>query len=110
MGQVLTGMKFDDAPLAGEKNEPMMPVAWIKSFTGKSGKAARIFTTTMGASQDLETEGTRRMMIVNACYWGMGLDEKIPDRSIVDLVGEYKPTRFAFGGYVKGKKPADYAK
>jgi len=109
LGQVLTGMKFDDAPLAGEKNDPMMPVAWIKSFTGKSGKSARVFTTTMGASQDLETEGTRRM-IVNACYWGMGLDEKIPEKSNVDLVGEFKPTRFAFNGYVKGKKPADYAK
>src|SRR5262245_3252586 len=69
LGQVVSGMKFDDQPLAGEKNEPMMPVAWVKTFTGKSGKAARVFTTTMGASQDLEAEGTRRL-IVNACFWG----------------------------------------
>jgi hypothetical protein len=109
LGQVLTGMKFDDPPLEGEKNDPMMPVAWIKSYTGKSGKPARVFTTTMGASQDLVAEGTRRML-VNACYWGLGLEGKIPEKSKVDLVGEYMPTRFKFDGYVKGKVPADYAK
>jgi len=68
-----------------------------------------VFTTTMGASQDLEAEGTRRL-IVNACFWGMGMEDKIAESSTVDLVGEFKPTRFGFGTYVKGKKPADYAK
>ena len=109
LGQVLTGMKFDDPPLEGAKNNPMMPVAWIKSYTGKSGKPARVFTTTMGASQDLEAEGTRRML-VNACYWGLMMDDLIPEKSKVDLVGEFKPTKFAFNGFVKGKRPADYAK
>jgi hypothetical protein len=109
LGQVLRGMKFDDPPLEGEKNEPMMPVAWIKSYTGESGKASRVFATTMGAATDLEAEGTRRML-VNACYWGLRMEDKIAEKSKVDLVGEYKPTRFGFGGYVKGKKPADYAK
>jgi hypothetical protein len=108
LGQVLTGMKFDDPPLEGEKNEPMMPVAWIKSFTDQSGKASRVFATTMGAATDLEAEGTRRML-VNACYWGMGMEDKIAEKSNVEQVGEYKPTKFGFGGYVKGKKPADYA-
>jgi hypothetical protein len=32
-----------------------------------SGKTGRVFTATMGASQDLLSEGTRRML-VNACY------------------------------------------
>ena len=32
----------------------------------------------MGASQDFEYEGTRRM-IVNGCYWAVGLEDKIPD-------------------------------
>ena len=27
----------------------------------------------------------------------------------VDLVGEYKPTPFGFGTYVKGRRPEDYA-
>ncbi|MBI3866314.1 MAG: hypothetical protein HY290_30915, partial [Planctomycetia bacterium] len=74
-----------------------------------SGKPARTFTTTMGASQDLESEGTRRLL-VNACYWGLGWDDKIPAKSNVEIVGEFKPTPFKFGGYTKGKKPADYAR
>ncbi len=109
LGQVLEGMQPDDKPVEGAQNEPMMPVAWIKTYTGTSGKPARIFTTTMGASQDLESEGTRRML-VNACYWGLGLDDKITADSNVAIIGEFKPSRFSFGGYVKGKKPADYLK
>jgi hypothetical protein len=62
----------------------------------------------MGASQDLLYEGTRRML-VNACYWAVGLEDKIPAKAKVDLVGEYKPRPFAFGGFAKGRKPADYA-
>ncbi|MFN0051191.1 MAG: ThuA domain-containing protein [Planctomycetales bacterium] len=108
LGQVLEGMKFDDPPLAGEKNSPMMPVAWTKSYKTKSGKSARVFTTTMGASQDLETEGTRRML-VNACYWGLGMEDRIPAKSNVDLVGTYKPLPFKFGGAKKGVKPADHS-
>ncbi|MBS0266862.1 MAG: ThuA domain-containing protein [Planctomycetes bacterium] len=111
LGQVVAGMKFDDKPVddAKKQNDPMMPVAWTKSYTGTSGKASRIFTTTMGSSQDLTNEGFRRLL-VNACYWGLGWDDKIPAKTAVDIVGDYKPTPFGFGTYVKGKKPADYAK
>jgi len=109
LGQVLEGMKPDDKPVEGKQNEPMLPIAWIKSYTGSSGKTARVFATTMGASQDLESEGLRRLL-VNACFWGLGLEDKIAARTNVDLVGEYKPSPFKFGGYVKGKKPADYAR
>jgi hypothetical protein len=108
MGQVLEGMSPTDKPVSGPQNEPMMPVAWIKTFTGKSGKAARVFTTTMGASQDLESEGTRRML-VNACYWALGLEDKIPEKSDVAIVGDYKPSPFGFGGHKKGLRPADLA-
>ena len=68
-------MSPTDKPVSGPLNEPMMPVAWIKTFTGKSGKPARVFTTTMGASQDLLSEGTRRML-VNACYWAVGIEQE----------------------------------
>jgi hypothetical protein len=87
----------------------MLPVAWIKTYTGTAGKPARVFTTTMGASQDLENEGVRRML-VNACYWGLGLEDKIAAKSNVKIVGAFKPSKFSFGGYVKGKQPADYAR
>ena len=109
MGQILKGMKFEDAPLEGPKNDPMMPVAWTKSYKSESGKVARVFTTTMGAATDMEAEGTRRLL-VNAVYWAVGLEAKIADKSNVELVGEFKPTKFGFGGFVKGQTPADYAK
>ncbi len=90
LGQVLTGMHPDDPPAPGRPNDPMLPVAWTKTYQG-----ARVFTTTMGASQDLLSEGLRRM-IVNACYWAMGMEASIPPKSNVDLVGEYHPTAFGF--------------
>jgi hypothetical protein len=108
LGQVLEGMRPSDAPVAGQQNDPMMPVAWVKSYTGSRGKAARTFTTTMGAAQDLENEGVRRL-IVNACYWAVRMENKIPAASRVDLVGEYKPLPFKFGGFAKGVKPEDLA-
>lgn len=108
LGEVVDGMKATDKRLAGAKNEPMMPVAWTKSYTGTSGKTSRIFTTTMGASQDLESEGLRRL-VVNATLWSLGLEDKIPEKTKVDIVGKYAPTKFGFGSYTKGKKPADYA-
>jgi hypothetical protein len=106
LGEVLEGMNPTDKPIDGPKNNPMMPIAWTKTYTGTSGKAARIFTTTMGASQDLLADGTRRM-IVNAAYWCLGLEDKIPAKNNVDLVGEWHPTKFGFNGYKKGVKPQD---
>ena len=106
-GQILAGMHPDDKPIDGPKNDPMMPVAWTRTYKGASAdKAGRVFTTTMGAATDLETEGTRRML-VNACYWAMGMEDKIAAKSDVELVGDYKPLPFRFGGYKKGVKPSD---
>lgn len=102
MGQVLVGMKPDDKPLEGKKNDPMMPVAWIAD--GKQ----RVFTTTMGSSTDLESEGLRRLL-VNAAYWCVGLEKQIADKSDVDLVGEYNPLPYSFDGFKKGVKPSDHA-
>ncbi len=107
MGQVLEGMKPGDKPLVGKKNDPMMPVAWVKTYTA-GGKKGRVFTTTMGASQDLQSEGLRRLL-VNACYWAVGLEASIPEKSKVDVVGAYSPLPFRFGGAKKGVKPSDLA-
>ncbi len=71
-------MKADDAPLEGAKNDPMMPVAWTKSYTGKSGKASRIFTTTMERRPISRNTGVRRML-VNATYWALGMEDQITD-------------------------------
>jgi hypothetical protein len=107
LGEVLTGMSPKDPPVAGKQNDPMMPIAWTRHYTGEAGKAARVFTTTMGAATDLESEGLRRLL-VNACYWAVGLERHIPPRSDVDLVGEYHPHPYRSDGFVKGRRPDDY--
>jgi hypothetical protein len=58
----------------------------------------------MGASQDLENEAFRRLL-VNAAYRMTGLE--VPAKADVAIVGTFKPTRFSFNGYTKGVKPAD---
>jgi len=113
MGQVLAGMNQGDEPLKSpegakrSKNNPMMPVAWLNSWSPSKGKSARVFATTMGTSQGIAAEGTRRML-VNACYWALGMEKLITEKSEVGIVGEYKPTRFGFNRFTKGIKPADH--
>jgi len=104
LGQVLKGMKPGDEPNTEKKQ---YPVAWIKTFTGTSGKASRIFTTTMGHGDDLKSEGLRRLL-VNACFWGMGLEDKIPAAASVDFVTPYDPVGIGYCRYKKGLKPADH--
>jgi type 1 glutamine amidotransferase len=106
-GQVLDGMKPTDKPVTGEKNNPMMPLVWIRNYTGDKGKTSRILCSTIGAAVDLENEGLRRLL-VNACYWGLGLEDQIPARSDVDYVGQYHPTFFGFNKFQKGIKPSAY--
>lgn len=108
LGEVVAGMKPEDKAVEGKKNDPMMPVAWTKSYTTASGKQARVFTTTMGAATDLTNEALRRL-IVNASFWALKMEEKIPDKANVEIVGEYNPSRFSFGGFKKGVKPEDHA-
>lgn len=103
MGQVLSGMNPSDAPNPDKK---LLPVAWVRSFTGESGKTARVFTTTMGHPGDLQNEGFRRMM-VNSCYWALGMERRIPARSSADLVGVYRPNEIHSRKHKTGLKPAD---
>ena len=104
-GQVLVGMEPSDPP---KSDTPTMPLAWIKTYAGEQGVASRVFCTTMGASVDLENEGLRRLL-VNACYWCMGMDNQIADKSAVDYVDEYNPTFFGFGTFKRGMRPSDFS-
>jgi hypothetical protein len=88
LGQVLLGMEPSSPP---DPDKKLMPVAWIKSYTGDTGKTARVFMTTMGHVMDFKNEGFRRML-VNACYWAMGLEKQISAQSKVDFVGDYNPS------------------
>lgn len=105
-GQVLSGMQPGDPPLAGPKNHPMMPLVWLPQYTSESGKTNRILASTMGAATDLESAGLRRLL-VNGCYWAVGLADKIPAEAGVDYVGTFQPTGFGFGKFKPGVKPAD---
>jgi type 1 glutamine amidotransferase len=107
LGQVLTGMSASDPPLEGDKNNPMMPIAWTKTYRGSAGNQGRVFCSTIGAANDLAIEGTRRL-IVNACFWAAGLEDKIPAKSDVTVVGDYQPTNFKFNGFKPGVKPAEH--
>jgi hypothetical protein len=106
-GQVLEGMKPADKPLAGKKNEPMMPLVWLREYTGSKGKTSQVICTTMGAAVDLESEDLRRLL-VNACYWALGSEGKIPLKANVDYVGSYQPTFYGFGNFTKGLRPSDH--
>jgi type 1 glutamine amidotransferase len=102
-GQILDGMTADSPPA---KDKEQMPVAWYRSYTSPSGKFGRVFTTTHGASEDLLNEGFRRMS-VNAILWAAGLESSIKPDNDISFVGPFHPSAFAFGGFIKGVKPAD---
>jgi hypothetical protein len=116
LGQVLAGMKPTDEPAAYQKkratdqqtqdiNSPMIPVAWQRTVKNAAGKTNKILCTTMGASTDLTSEDLRRL-VVNGVLWGT--DVKIPAKTDVTLVGEYKPTPYNFDSFTKNTKAEDY--
>lgn len=107
-GSVLGGMTPEAEPVQNEKNNPRMPVSWLRNRPLEDGRRQRVVCTTIGAAVDFESEGLRRFF-VNSCYWGLGLEDKIPERSVVDLVGVYRPSMFGFGTHVRGVRPADHA-
>lgn len=104
-GIILNGME-KDAPVDSTKT--LMPVAWTRDYESKSRKSARIFTTTQGASQDILSDGFRRML-VNAQLWCLGLDDTITPEGEISFVGPYNPTTFSFTSFRRGVKPADIA-
>ena len=109
LGQVLDDMTPNGKPVKGEKNDNIMPVSWTNSYTSPSWNTSRVFNTTMGASEDFSSEGTRRML-VNAVYWALEMEDEIPEEGTnVDLVGEYKWTPFGFGAHTVGVRPSDHA-
>lgn len=110
LGQVVAGLEPGGEPNA-KKNDPMMPVAWTKSYQIPGGKKGDCFTTTMGSSTDLKYAGTRRLL-VNASYHLLGLD--VPKGGAkADLVGKFEPTMYAFHRGThwpdKALKPSDFA-
>jgi hypothetical protein len=103
LGQPLVGWKPDDRPVADKKP---IPIAWTKTHMAANGKAARVFTTTMGHGDAFLVADFRRL-IANACYWCLNLEDQIHSTASVDIVGVYQPGEVGGKGLKKGVKPAD---
>ena len=111
-GEVVAGMKETDPPASAAKktahgveqllNDPMMPIAWVRTPLNEKGLRNTVMTTTMGAATDFLNPGYRRLL-VNGVYW---LSEMaVPPAADVALVGSYQPSPFGFGGFRKRVRP-----
>lgn len=91
------GMRPEDAaPVEGAKNDPMMPIAWTRSYYVTGGQPGKCFASTIGASTDMLNDAVRRMF-VNAAYWALDLNDKLAEGGAkVDFVGDYSPSKFEF--------------
>lgn len=96
------GMKPTDTEAATENpaaknpynpNEPMMPVAWTKSYELPGGAAGKAFTCTTAAAIDMTNEGVRRLL-VNATYYLVGME--VPEKASANTEGTYEPATFSF--------------
>ncbi len=105
-GQVLTGMNPTDTP---NLKKCVMPMVWTREIRSGDGKVRKVVMSTIGASQDMESEDLRRLY-VNCIYWATERAEKIPQKADVNYVGgDWKATQFGRGTYKKGLKPTEHS-
>jgi mono/diheme cytochrome c family protein/glucose/arabinose dehydrogenase len=110
-GQVTESLDPKSKAVAGKKNEPMMPLAWLHSYTAPDGLTkGKSFCTTMGASVDFADENLRRL-IVNAAHHLLALE--VPAKADVAFVDPFNPTFYSAvkSEYYKQRnlKPGDFA-
>ena len=110
-GAVTESLDPASKAIDGPKNNPMMPLAWLREYTAPNGKTkGRAFCTTLGASVDFADEDLRRM-VVNAAYHLVGI--KVPEKADVGYIDPFEPTPYSGIGsdYYKSRnlKPDDYA-
>jgi type 1 glutamine amidotransferase len=103
--QPLVSMDHDAEP---DPKKGPMPSTWTRHYESKDGKKHRVFHSTQGASQDLLDESYRRLLI-NGIFWASGKEAAIKPDLNVEFVGPFQPSKFSFGGEVKGVKPAALA-
>ncbi len=113
-GAVTETLSVDSKNIDGPKNNPMMPLAWLREYTSPDGaKKGKAFCTTMGTSEDFADEDLRRL-VINAALHLTGLP--VPDKSDAAVVDPWTPTGFKninekdFPGFYKKRnlKPGDY--
>jgi hypothetical protein len=88
MGQARPGMQPSSPPNLDKRPAP---AAWVRSYTGESGRTARMVTITMGRPADFKNRGLRRS-VVDACRWALGTEKRIAANSNVEFAGPYKST------------------
>ena len=103
--QPLVSMKPDSD---ADSKMPPMPSSWTRHYKSKDGKEHRVFHSTQGASEDIQDENYRRL-IVNAMFWTTGLEAAIKPDLNISFVGPYTPNTFSFGGEAQKVKPSDLA-
>jgi putative membrane-bound dehydrogenase-like protein len=104
LAQPLDGMT-PDAP--ADVSKPPMPSEWTRTYKSASGHVGRVFTSLYGTSEDILNDGYRRMLI-NGCFWALGLEHSIRPDLNISFVGRYQPNTFG-GAYARGIKPDAYA-
>ena len=113
-GVVTENLNSWSKPIEGPKNNPMMPLAWLRDYTAPDGIAkGNAFCTTLGASTDFADEDLRRL-VINAALHLTGV--KVPAKADVTPVDPFEPTEYSafsekeFPGFFKTRnlKPADY--
>lgn len=84
------------------------PVAWTKTYTGSSGKKAKIFFTTLGHPYDFR-DASMRKLLLNGIYWALDAEKQIPKDGVkAEPVIMYEPSNSGFGDrYRKGVRPED---
>ncbi|MEM9366709.1 MAG: ThuA domain-containing protein [Planctomycetota bacterium] len=92
-GAVTVALDPSAALLDDEKNDPMMPLAWLKDYELPGGVAGQCFATTCGAAVDFRSESLRRLL-VNASLHLTG--QPVPQKANVEFVDPFKPSFFGF--------------
>jgi len=92
-GAVTESLSPDSKPVAGGKNDPMQPIAWIHPWRAPHGAKGRTFATTMGAAVDLLDEDLRRL-VVNGVYHLLELE--VPKKAEVGFVDPFRPSFYGF--------------
>ncbi len=86
--------KLDEFPLDN-------PVAWTKTYTGESGKTARVFFTTIAHPYDFKIPAARKIAM-NGIYWALGMEDTIPGNGVnVTLDEPFEPNNSGFGQVYK---------
>jgi uncharacterized protein len=88
---LLLGRSMNSNQPADGPHPHIQPTAWTKTYTGESGKPARVFFTTLGHPHEFADDNMRRLLL-NAVFWALEREKSIPEDGVrADLVEDYDP-------------------